>query len=236
MDFKSLLWYNVLEETIYHRGDFLQPEFKRYMELLLEWNEKINLTAITEPEEIEKKHFMDCLTCLDSGYIKDGCTVVDVGTGAGFPGLPVKIGNPSVKLTLMDSLNKRINFLKAVCADLGIDAKCVHIRAEDAGKSNLYRETFDISVSRAVARLALLSEYCLPLVKKGGYMLAMKGKDIEEELEEAKPLIKALGGKVKEVQLHTIEGTDITHSIVVIEKVANTGAKYPRNGKKAGTL
>lgn len=136
----------------------------------------------------------------------------------------------------MDSLNKRINFLKTVSDTLGLDAECVHIRAEDAGKSEIYRESFDVSVSRAVARLCVLAEYCLPLVKPGGYMLAMKGKEIEEELEEAKPLIKALGGAVKEVQLHDIKGTDITHSIVVIQKVGNTPKKYPRNGKKVGTV
>lgn len=214
----------------------MTPEFETYMNLLLEWNEKINLTAITEPSEIETKHFADSLTCLDSGYIKDGCKIVDVGTGAGFPGIPLKIQNKTLKLTLMDSLNKRINFLKTVSDTLGLDAECVHIRAEDAGKSEIYRESFDVSVSRAVARLCVLAEYCLPLVKPGGYMLAMKGKEIEEELEEAKPLIKALGGAVKEVQLHDIKGTDITHSIVVIQKVGNTPKKYPRNGKKVGTV
>ena len=214
----------------------MKPEFEKYMNLLLEWNEKINLTAITEPDEVRVKHFEDCLTCLKTGYIKDNDKVVDVGTGAGFPGLPIKIENNSVKLTLMDSLNKRINFLKEVSSQLNLDTECIHIRAEDAGKNKLYRETFDVSVSRAVARLSVLAEYCLPLVKKGGYMLAMKGKDIEEELDEAKPLIKLLGGQVKEVQLHTLSDKDITHSIVVIEKTANTPAKYPRNGKKVGTI
>ncbi len=214
----------------------MSPEFEKYMNLLLEWNKKINLTAITEPREVEIKHFEDSLTCLKSGYIKDGDKIVDVGTGAGFPGLPIKIENKNVNLTLMDSLNKRINFLKEVSNQLGLDVECIHIRAEEAGKNKLYREQFDVSVSRAVARLSLLTEYCLPLVKKGGYMLAMKGKDIEDELEEAKPLIKILGGKVKEVQLHTLSDEDITHSIVVIEKISDTPAKYPRNGKKAGTL
>lgn len=215
---------------------FLKPEFKKYMDLLLEWNEKINLTAITEPREVEIKHFEDCLTCLKSGYIKDGDKIVDVGTGAGFPGLPIKIENNSIKLTLMDSLNKRINFLKEVSSQLNLDTECIHIRAEEAGKNKLYREKFDVSVSRAVARLSTLAEYCLPLVKKGGYMLAMKGKDIEAELDEAKPLIKLLGGQVKEIQLHTLSDEEITHSIVVIEKIGNTSDKYPRNGKKVGTV
>lgn len=214
----------------------MKPEFEKYMSLLLEWNEKINLTAITEPEDVKIKHFEDSLTCIKSGYIKDGDKVVDVGTGAGFPGLPIKIENNRVKLTLMDSLNKRINFLKEVSSKLNLDTECIHIRAEEAGKNKLYREQFDVAVSRAVARLCLLAEYCLPLVKKGGFMLAMKGKDVEEELEEAKPLIKLLGGTVKEVQLHTLSDSEITHSIVVIEKTSDTPAKYPRNGKKAGTL
>ena len=214
----------------------MKPEFKKYMDLLLEWNEKIILTAITEPKEVEIKHFEDSLTCLKSGYIKEGDRIVDVGTGAGFPGLPIKIENDNVKLTLMDSLNKRINFLKEVSSELNLDTECIHIRAEEAGKNKLYREQFDVAVSRAVARLSVLAEYCLPLVKKGGFMLAMKGKDIETELEEANPLIKILGGQVKEVQLHTLSDEEITHSIVVIEKIGNTPPKYPRNGKKVGIL
>ena len=214
----------------------MNKKFDTYMKLLLEWNEKINLTAITEPDEIVKKHFFDSLTCIDSGYIKEGFSVVDVGTGAGFPGVPIKIERGDIKLTLLDSLNKRINFLKTLCAELEIKADCIHIRAEEAGKNEKYRETFDIAVSRAVANLSTLSEYCLPLVKKGGYFLAMKGKEIDEELEAAKPLIKILGGKVKEIQMHDIKDTDITHSIVVIEKTGNTPKKYPRNGKKVGTV
>lgn len=226
----SPLCYNVTEVI------FLKPEFEKYMNLLLEWNEKINLTAITQPEEVKVKHFEDSLTCLKSGYIKDGDSVVDVGTGAGFPGLPIKIENNTIELTLMDSLNKRINFLKEVSSQLNLDTQCIHIRAEEAGKNKLYRGKYDVAVSRAVARLKVLAEYCLPLVKKGGYMLAMKGKDIEEELDEAKPLIKLLGGQVREVQLHTLSDEEITHSIVVIEKTSDTNPKYPRNGKKVGTL
>jgi len=216
---------------------FKQKEkFDIYMKLLLEWNEKINLTAITEPSEVRTKHFLDSLTCIHSGFILDGASLVDVGTGAGFPGIPIKIERSDVKLTLMDSLNKRINFLKEVSSELSLNANCVHIRVEDAGKDAKYREKFDVAVSRAVANLSTLSEYCLPLVKVGGVMLAMKGKDIDEELDVAKPLIKLLGGEVSEVQLHTIDGTDITHSIVVIKKISKTQNKYPRNGKKVGTV
>ena len=214
----------------------MKPEFQKYMELLLEWNEKINLTAITKPDEIEKKHFYDSITCLKSGYIKDGDKIADVGSGAGFPGIPIKIENNTVKLTLMDSLNKRINFLKTVSEALNLDIDCLHIRAEDAGRDKEYRENFDVVVSRAVAGLDVLTEYCLPLVKKGGYMLAMKGREIEEELDRAKPVIKILGGRVREVQMHEIPDTDIIHSIVIIEKTENTNIKSPRKGKKIGTI
>jgi 16S rRNA (guanine527-N7)-methyltransferase len=214
----------------------LNEKFNLYMKLLLEWNEKINLTAITDPDEIVKKHFEDSLTCLKTGCVKENASVVDVGTGAGFPGVPIKIERDDIKLTLMDSLNKRINFLKTLCGELEIEADCIHARAEEAGKNKEYREQFDVAVSRAVANLSSLSEYCLPFVKKGGFFLAMKGKDIDEELNTALPLIERLGGKLKEVQLHHIEGTDITHSIVIIEKASSTPPKYPRNGKKVGTV
>lgn len=208
----------------------MNEKFDIYMKLLLEWNQKINLTAITEPSEITTKHFLDSLSC--ARYISHGAGVVDVGTGAGFPGIPLKIERPDISLTLMDSLNKRINFLKEVCSQINIKADCVHIRAEDAGKDKAYREKFDVAVSRAVANLTVLSEYCLPLVTKGGIMLAMKGKDIQDELDEAMPMIKELGGTVKGVEPYTIEGTDITHSIVIIEKTASTPPKYPRIAAK----
>ncbi len=210
----------------------MREKFDLYTKLLLEWNEKINLTAITEPSEIATKHYRDSLTCI--GSIPDRASVVDVGTGAGFPGIPIKIARPDVSLTLMDALNKRVTFLKEVCAQLGLDADCVHIRAEDAGRDKVYREAFDVAVSRAVARLCVLAEYCLPLVKVGGRMLAMKGKSIDGELSEAAGLIQKLGGRIAEVQLHPIEGTDIVHSIVVIEKVSPTPPQYPRSGKKVG--
>lgn len=214
----------------------MKKEFETYMNLLLDWNKKINLTAITEPSEIKTKHFLDSLTCLKSGYINDGDKVVDVGTGAGFPGIPIKIENRSINLTLMDSLNKRINFLKEVSESLDLDINCVHIRAEQAGKDPLYREKFDVAVSRAVANLSVLAEYCLPLVRVGGYMLAMKGKDIDEELNDATNIIKLLGGEVLKVQLHKLGETDIVHSIVVIKKVKPTHHIYPRNGKKVGVV
>ena len=208
----------------------MNPKFDTYMSLLLEWNEKINLTAITEPSEIRTKHFLDSLTCADS--IPSGASIADVGTGAGFPGIPLKIERPDISLTLMDALNKRVSFLKEVCSQLDITADCVHIRAEDAGRDAEYRERFDVAVSRAVANLSVLAEYCLPLVKKGGVMLAMKGKDIQDEIRGAEDILARLGGRVREVQYHTIDGTDITHSIVVIEKIAKTPAQYPRSNSK----
>lgn len=214
----------------------MDQRYETYMHMLLEWNEKINLTAITDPEEIRIKHFADSLACLQSGYIHGGASVVDVGTGAGFPGIPIKLNAPGVRLTLMDSLNKRIGFLKEVTRALGIDADCIHIRAEDAGRSAAYRQRFDVAVSRAVASLPVLAEYCLPLVRRGGYMLAMKGKNADAEQAEAAPLIGLLGGRVREVQQYTLPGTDITHRIIVIEKTADTPACYPRSGKKAGTV
>lgn len=210
----------------------MNSKFDLYMNLLLEWNKKINLTAIIEPSEIVTKHFLDSLYCADS--IPNGASVVDVGTGAGFPGIPIKIERPDISLTLMDSLNKRINFLKEVSLKLELGADCVHIRAEDAGKNSEYRESFDVALSRAVANLSVLSEYCIPLIRVGGTMLAMKGKEIDVELSRAKGLIEKLGGEIQEVRLYTIKGTDITHSIVSIKKIKPTPEQYPRNNKKLG--
>lgn len=209
-------------------------KFDIYQNLLIEWNEKMNLTAITEPTEIKIKHFEDSLTCLKSGYIYDGDKIIDVGTGAGFPGLPIKLDNDSIKLTLMDSLNKRLIFLKEVLDQTNTIAEVVHMRAEDGGRDDKYREKFDVAVSRAVANLSVLCEYCLPFVKVGGYFLAMKSKDYEDELKNAEDLISRLGGKVCEVQMHTLSDTDITHSIIVIKKVKSTPNTYPRKGKKVG--
>ncbi len=209
-------------------------KFDIYQKLLIEWNEKMNLTAITKPEEIKVKHFEDSLTCLKTGYIKDGDAVIDVGTGAGFPGVPIKFGNDTVKLTLMDSLNKRLIFLKEVMDATETEADIIHMRAEDGGKDVKFREKFDVAVSRAVADLSVLCEYCLPFVKVGGYFLAMKSKDYDEEVARAKDIITRLGGKIKEIQMHTLSDKEITHSIIIIEKVNSTPKTYPRKGKKVG--
>ncbi len=209
-------------------------KFDIYQKLLIEWNEKMNLTAITKPEEIKVKHFEDSLTCLKTGYIKDGDAVIDVGTGAGFPGVPIKFGNDTVKLTLMDSLNKRLIFLKEVMDATETEADIIHMRAEDGGKDVKFREKFDVAVSRAVADLSVLCEYCLPFVKVGGYFLAMKSKDYDEEVARAKDIITRLGGEIKEIQMHTLSDKEITHSIIIIEKVNSTPKTYPRKGKKVG--
>lgn len=203
-------------------------QFSTYADLLLEWNSKMNLTAITEPFEVATKHFVDSLYGM--AFIKEKAKVIDVGTGAGFPGIPLKIARPDISLTLLDSLNKRLTFLDAVTSALSLkNTITVHSRAEDgAAKQKPMREQFDISVSRAVSRLNVLTEYCLPYVKVGGMFLAYKGGDASEELEEARNAIKILGGNVSDVFTYTIPQTDITHSIIAIEKVAPTPEQYPR--------
>ena len=205
-------------------------QFYNYMNLLMEWNKKINLTAITEPNEIILKHFVDSLTILK--YISDGTRVVDVGTGAGFPGIPLKIYRQDTEITLLDSLQKRINFLDEVIRELNLEKiETIHSRVEDFGKDKKYREKFDIATSRAVANLATLSEYLLPLVKVGGKVISMKGSLIEEELENSKNAIKILGGKIEKVDEFNLPNSDISRNIVLIDKIKETPNKYPR---KAG--
>ena len=212
-------------------SDFQAEQFEAYYRLLTEWNEKINLTRITEPDEVAVKHFADSLTLLKYCEIKDGASVIDVGTGAGFPGIPLKIARADVKLTLLDSLNKRLNFLSEVCGKIEIDARLVHSRAEDGGNNSEYRENFDYSVSRAVARLSTLAEYCLPYVKVGGSFIAMKGPELGEELNEAKRAIEILGGEVKRVEeFRLLDAGERT--IVEIKKIKPTPKQYPRNSSK----
>ena len=202
------------------------PSLMRYAELLVEKNKVMNLTAITEPHDIATLHFLDSVAMLTLADLK-GKKMADVGTGAGFPGMPLRIVEPSLRLTLLDSLNKRIDFLKEVCEDLGLnDVECIHGRAEEFAAS--HREDYDVVTSRAVANLQMLSELCLPLVKVGGYFLSMKAVDSEEEVNAAKTAIKTLGGQIEKVVDYAIPGTDIQHRLIFIKKVKETPKKYPR--------
>jgi len=208
-------------------------QFMAYLSLLLEWNEKMNLTAITEEREVVLKHFADCLSLIPAVEWKDGLRVIDVGTGAGFPGVPIKIAHPEIELTLLDSLQKRIGFLQEVGSQLGLaGVEYVHSRAEDGGQNAAYREQFDLCVSRAVANLAVLAEYCLPLIRVGGRLAALKGPDAAAEADAAAGALEKLGGRLLEIQDVTIPYTDLSHKIVLIEKIAPTPKKYPRNAGK----
>lgn len=208
-----------------------QNQFYQYMQLLLQWNEKMNLTAIIEPEEVINKHFIDSISI--KKYIKEQEKILDIGTGAGFPGIPLKIILPQNEITLIDSLNKRINFLNTVIQELNIEKiTAVHNRAEEFSKISENRENYDIVTSRAVAKLNVLLEYMLPFVKIGGECICMKAMEIEEEIEEAKKAIEILGGTIEKIDTITLPDTDIKRKIIIIKKIKRTPSKYPR---KAGT-
>ena len=228
-DFKRLMSLYGNEIGLVFTEEQLDKFFK-YMNLLLEWNEKINLTAITEPKEVILKHFIDSLTI--SKYIENNKTLADVGTGAGFPGIALKIYRRDLKITLVDSLNKRINFLNEVIKELDLkEIKTVHSRIEDFGKNKEYREKFDYTTARAVANLSVLSEYLIPIAKIDGKCICMKGSNIEEELNTSKNAIKILGGKIQKIEEFNLPKSDITRNVIIIKKLKNTPAKYPR---KAG--
>ena len=204
-------------------------QFEKYMQLLLEWNQKMNLTAITIEEEIWEKHFYDSIVPFENLSHK---TLCDVGSGAGFPGIPLKILRPDLKITLVDSLNKRINFLNEVINKLNlVNIETVHSRIEDFGKDKKYRESFDFVTARAVANLAVLSEYLLPIAKVGGQCVSMKGSSVEEELSNGKNAIKVLGGKIKNIDEFVLPDSDMSRNVIIIDKIKNTPNKYPR---KAG--
>lgn len=207
-------------------------QFLKYYEMLVEWNQMINLTAITEYEDVMKKHFVDSVSLIKAYDVSKESTVIDVGTGAGFPGLALKIAFPEMKVTLLDSLNKRIHFLNAVIEELGLSkVEAVHGRAEDFAKQGRLRESFDLCVSRAVANLSTLSEYCLPFVRVGGQFISYKSEKIAEEMKTAENAILLLGGNISRQIEFMLPDSDIYRNLFVIDKVKETPKKFPR---KAG--
>ena len=231
-------FYNLMCKSAEDIGLQLSMEqyekFITYMRLLQEWNEKVNLTAIVEDEDVIKKHFIDSIKALKRDEFKKANTLIDVGTGAGFPGLPIAIMKGDINVTLLDSLNKRVNFLNTVVNDLGLkNVTTIHSRAEDGARDNKLREKFDIATSRAVANMSVLSEFCLPYVKIGGSFIALKGPAVDQEIKESMGAIKILGGELLDVCEINIEGTELRHNLVVVKKIKECSKSYPR---KAGLI
>ena len=230
---------NVLTEKVKELSIVLNDkqiqQFEQYYNILVEWNKVMNLTAITEYEEVVEKHFLDSLTIVNAIHVEKIETLIDVGTGAGFPGIPLKIAFPQIKLTLLDSLNKRVKFLEQVCRELELEnVQCIHGRAEDAGRMKEHREQYDLAVSRAVANLASLSEYCIPFVKKGGFFIPYKSGEIEEELNQGKKAAAILGGEVNEVVRFSLPEGDGARSLIRIRKVKPVSSRYPRKAGMPG--
>lgn len=213
-----------LDETALER-------FDKYAKLLVEWNEKINLTAITDPEGIVMKHFVDSLSVFSAVSIPEGAKSIDVGTGAGFPGIPMLIARPDLQITLLDSTNKKLNVIRDILQKLDLQCEVLHMRAEEAGQNKKYREQYDFATARAVSNLRDLSEYCLPFVKKGGTFISMKSAKAEEEIAEGRNAIKILGGSIKEKKTFEIDEAG-ERTIILIEKISSTPAKYPRPSAK----
>ena len=215
--------------------DMQKEQFQKYYEILVEWNKVMNLTAITEYDEVNLKHFADSLTILRLIDMKAISTVIDVGTGAGFPGIPLKIVFPQIELVLLDSLNKRIKFLNEVTEKLGLkNVQAIHGRAEDLARKQEYREKFDLCVSRAVANLSTLSEYCIPFVKKNGVFVSYKSGESEKEIQQSEKAVHILGGTIEEIDKFCLPGTDMGRALVKIRKVKNTSGKYPRKAGMPG--
>lgn len=214
-------------------SDIQISQFIKYHEILVEWNSFMNLTAITEFNEVIDKHFIDSLAICEYVNFKNGDSLIDIGTGAGFPGIPLKIVFPELRITLLDSLNKRIKFLDTVIESLGLEnVETIHGRAEDFAKQQSYREKYDFVISRAVANLATLSELCIPFAKEDKYFISYKAEKCNEELEDAKKAISILGGKVEKQIEYKLPDTDMNRNLLLIKKVKSTPKKYPR---KAGT-
>jgi 16S rRNA (guanine527-N7)-methyltransferase len=226
-------FYDLMNEACQKDGlEFNEDKYNKFMkykELLIEWNEKINLTAIKDEEGIIKKHFIDCIKCFRFDKVKEAKNIIDIGTGAGFPGIPMAIMDDSKQILLMDSLAKRVTFLNEVIKSLNLkNVKAMHGRAEELSKEIEYRESYDIAISRAVANLKMLSELCIPYVKVNGYFVAMKGPSVDEEIEIAGSMIGNLGGVIKEVIQVEIEDTDLRHNMVVVKKEKETPKNFPR--------
>ena len=221
------------EEYGIHLTGQQKGQLGMYYRLLMEWNQKMNLTAITEPHEVAVKHMVDSLSALDEKSFPENGSVIDVGTGAGFPGIPLKILRPDLNMVLLDSLNKRISFLQAIVETLRLEhTECIHGRAEELARDEAYREAFDVAVSRAVAKLSVLSEYCLPFVKQGGVFIALKGRQYREEMKEAQRAVRTLGGGDVESREVHLPGLDDKRAVISIHKISATPKTYPR---KAGT-
>lgn len=208
-------------------------DFYKFYSLLTEWNEKINLTAITEEYDVATKHFLDCMSIFDCVNFSGNEKIIDIGCGAGFPSVVMGITDRNLKITMLDSLNKRINFLNEVIQSLDLsNLTAVHSRAEDLGRDKNHREKYDFAVSRAVANLASLSELCLPFVRVGGYFVAFKGPNVSEEIENAENAIKLLGGKIEKVVNYEIPTTDLKHNLVFVKKISAVSARFPRKSPK----
>lgn len=213
--------------------DNMIDRFEKYREVLVEYNKYMNLTGITEQRDVYIKHFLDSVAIFKNGYIMDDISIIDVGTGAGFPGIPYKICNPNIKLTLLDSMKKRINFLKEVGSSIGFeDIEYIHGRAEDFGQNLNYREKYDIATARAVASLPVLLELCVPYIKVGGFFICLKGPNVENEIEESKNAMKILGVRLVEKIDVQLPDEELKHNILVFKKLEKTTKKYPRKAGK----
>ena len=222
-----------LEAMNIENSQELIEKFRIYMEGVLEWNEKVNLTTITDPDEFVIKHFIDSIICANYPEYINAVKIIDVGTGAGFPGIPLSIISPEKEFILMDSLNKRLKIIDELCQRADIkNVVTLHARAEELAKNKAHRERYDLCVSRAVANMAVLAEYCLPFIKVGGFLMAYKGPEAENEVREAEHALSLLGGRAEEIRNGNLKEFGIDHKVVVIKKVSNTPSKYPR---KPGT-